>query len=194
MKRLARIVAARTATTGVGGTASRLRRAAACMIAAACLAAGPSGADIRESNLIPLRAFPREPIVVETRSARRYELDAWRADTPQTREQGLMFVREMGAEQAMIFVYDPPAYVSMWMKNTVLPLDMLFVNRYGCVVKVQREATPESLTTISAGAPVALVVELKGGAAATLGIGTGDRVLRPTAGWPAELKTCTGGN
>jgi uncharacterized protein len=161
------------------------RLVATCILAAACLLPLPSGADVSSSDLIPLANIPREPIVIETRSARRHEFDAWRADTPQTREQGLMFVREMGAGQAMIFVYEPPAYVSMWMKNTLLPLDMLFVNQYGCVVMVARDAKPLSLATIRANAPVALVVELKGGTAAQLGVGAGDRVLRPSAGWPA---------
>jgi uncharacterized protein len=170
----------------------RLRAAVApCMIAAAWLMPAAAAGDAGGRNLLPLANFPREPIVIETHSARRHELVAWRADTPQAREQGLMFVREIGADQAMIFVYDPPAIVSMWMKDTLLPLDMLFVNRYGCVVKVKRDATPESLATISAGAPVALVVELKGGAAAALGIGTGDRVLRPAAGWPVDDRPCS---
>ena len=127
--------------------------------------------------------------MVETRSARRHEFDAWRADTPRTREQGLMFVRDIAAGQAMIFVYDPPANVSMWMKNTLLPLDMLFVDSSGCVVNVRHDAQPGSLAIISAGAPVVLVVELRGGTAKALGIDTGDRVVRPSVGWPAGLTT-----
>ena len=142
-------------------------------------------------RLLPLAAFPREPVVIETRGARRHELDAWRADTPQTREQGLMFVQEMREDQAMIFVYDPPTHVAMWMKNTLLPLDMLFVNTGGCIVKVKHDAKPGSLETIEADEPVALVVELKGGAAAALGVDAGDRVLRPAARWPADPRPCT---
>jgi uncharacterized membrane protein (UPF0127 family) len=177
-----------------GGAVALARIAAACILAAACLLAAPAPAEVRSDELIPLSAFPREPIVIETRSARRHELDAWRADTPQTREQGLMFVREMRAGQSMIFVYDPPLYVSMWMKNTLLPLDMLFVDKYGCVVKVKHDARPESLAIISADGPVALVVELKAGVATTLSVDTGDRVLRPEARWPAEQRSCASGN
>jgi uncharacterized membrane protein (UPF0127 family) len=164
---------------------------ATCVLAAACMGPAQTSAEVREDELLPLSAFPREPIVIETRSARRHELVAWRADTPQAREQGLMFVTEMRTDQAMIFVYDPPLYVSMWMKNTLLPLDMLFVDRYGCVVNVKHDARPGSLATISAGGPVALVVELKGGVAATLGVDAGDRVLRPQAGWPVDPRPCT---
>lgn len=170
-----------------------MKKIAAYVFTAACLLAAPSGAEVREGDVMPLAAFPRERIVIETRSARRHELDAWRADTPRTQEQGLMFVREMRADQAMIFVYDPPAHVSMWMKNTLLALDMLFVDSHGCVVKVKRDARPGSLATISAGRPVALVVELEGGVATSLGIDTGDRVLRPAVGWPADQESCASG-
>lgn len=169
------------------------RVVATCILAAACVVPTPSGADVSESDLLPLAAFPRERIVIETRSARRHEFDAWRADTPRTREQGLMFVREMRADQAMIFVYDPPVHVSMWMKNTLLALDMLFVDGRGCIVKVKRDARPGLLATISAGAAIALVVELKGGTAASLGVDVGDRVLRPAVGWPADTRPCTRG-
>jgi uncharacterized membrane protein (UPF0127 family) len=116
---------------------------------------------------------------------------AWRADTPRTREQGLMFVRDeqMRADEAMIFVYEPPELVSMWMKNTVLSLDMLFVDRRGCVVTVRERATPGSLDNIGSGYPVTLVVELRAGTVATHGIAVGDRVVRLDAGWPAETAT-----
>jgi uncharacterized membrane protein (UPF0127 family) len=138
------------------------------------------------AGLIPLSAFQRETLVVETRSARRHTFDAWRAETPAEREQGLMFVKSMRDDQAMIFVYEPAQYVAMWMKNTLLPLDMLFVDERGCVVTVKEHAKPGSLDTIDSRANVALVVELNGGAAAGLGLRVGDRVVRPSAQWPAQ--------
>jgi len=139
----------------------------------------------------PLSAFPRERIAIETRSARRHAFDAWRADTPQTRAQGLMFVKSLRPEQAMIFVYTHPQRVGMWMKNTLIPLDMLFVDERGCVVHVHERAQPGALEMISADVPVVLVVELAGGTAATLGLGAGDRVARPDANWPREPLPCT---
>lgn len=156
-----------------------------------CLAPTTARADVTPDDLIPLADLPREPLVVETHSARRHTFDAWRADTPATQEQGLMFVRELRDGQAMIFVYDPPRYVAMWMKNTLIPLDMLFVNADGCVIKVKHDAQPQSLATIAADGPTALVVELKGGVAAALGIGLGDRVRRPQASWPTSDRACT---
>jgi len=143
------------------------------------------------SPLLPLSAFPRERIAVETRSARRHVFEAWRADTPESLTQGLMFVTSLRPDQAMIFIYEPAQYASMWMKNTLIPLDMLFVDSGGCVVKVHERARPGDLSTIKANVPVALVVELAGGTAATLGLAKGDRVVRPDAGWPRNPRPCT---
>jgi hypothetical protein len=91
----------------------------------------------------------------------------------------------------MFFVYEPPQRVAMWMKNTLLPLDMLFVDEAGCVAKTVRDARPGSLDTISADGQIALVVELKGGTAKALGIEAGDRVQRPDANWPDRGLPCT---
>jgi uncharacterized membrane protein (UPF0127 family) len=164
------------------------RRLAVLFAAVAVLA--PQWALAREA-VLPLSAFPRERIAVETRSARRHLFEAWRAGTPEERAQGLMFVQNLRPEQAMIFVYETPQPVTMWMKNTLIPLDMLFVDEGGCVVKVHERARPGDLTGIVGGAQVVLVVELAGGTAAALGLAAGDRVVRPDAGWPRAPQPCT---
>jgi uncharacterized membrane protein (UPF0127 family) len=162
------------------------------MLLAALLPQGVATTAAAYDAVIPLSAFPREAIVIETRSARRHSFDAWRADTPATLQQGLMFVRDIRPDQAMIFVYEPPQHVAMWMKNTLLPLDMLFVDEAGCVAKTVRDAKPGSLDTISAADwQIALVVELKGGTTKALGIEAGDRVQRPDANWPDRGLPCT---
>ena len=79
------------------------------MLLASLLPQGVAGTAAAEDAVIPLLAYPREAIVIETRSARRHQFDAWRADTPATREQGLMFVRDMRPDQAMFFVYEAAA-------------------------------------------------------------------------------------
>ena len=126
-------------------------------------------------------------------SIRRPVFEAWRAESPAEREQGLMFVEDtrMRPDQAMIFVYEPPQYVAMWMKNTLLPLDMLFVDERGCVATIKQNARPGSLAQISSGVPVALVVELKAGTVAAQSIAVGDRVLRLDVGWPTDEAACT---
>jgi uncharacterized membrane protein (UPF0127 family) len=159
---------------------------ALCAVLPLTLGAAPAGT-------VPLSAFPRERIAVETRASfRRHLFEAWRAETPQTREQGFMFVeeREVRSDQAMIFIYDPPQYVAMWMKNTLLPLDMLFVDQRGCVVTIKQNAKPGSLAQIESRVPVTLVVEFKAGTIAAQGMAIGDRVLRLDAGWPPEEQPC----
>jgi uncharacterized membrane protein (UPF0127 family) len=101
-----------------------------------------------------------------------------------------MFVRSIRADQAMIFVYPQPELVSMWMKNTLIPLDMLFVDDRGCVILVHERARPGSLDAITAPAPVVLVVELAGGTVKTLGLAAGVRVSRPDADWPRHGGSC----
>jgi hypothetical protein len=71
-------------------------------------AVAPGATAQDRDSLLPLSAFPRERIAIETRSARRHTFDAWRAETQQTRAQGLMFVDSLQPDQAMIFVYAPP--------------------------------------------------------------------------------------
>jgi uncharacterized membrane protein (UPF0127 family) len=105
-----------------------------------------------------------------------------------------MFVRELRPEQAMIFIYSPPQRAGMWMKNTLIPLDMLFVTEHGCIAMVKERAQPGALDTIMADVPVVLVVELAGGTAAALGIRAGDRVVRIDAGWPRDPRPCTPSN
>lgn len=145
------------------------------------------------AGTLPLSAFPREQIAIETKaSIRRHLFEAWRADSARTRAQGFMFVEDAAVrpDQAMIFTYEPPQHVAMWMKNTLLPLDMLFVDDRGCVVTIRQNAQPGSLKTIESGAPVVLVVELKAGMVAKHSIAVGDRVLRLDRNWPAQPAPC----
>ena len=173
---------------------SARRRAlpAALLIVCAFVAAGRVTGTPRTIEARPLSSFPREHIAVETRSARRVVFEAWRADTDDTRAQGLMFVEALQPTQAMIFIYDPPQEVSMWMKNTYVPLDMLFADRAGCIVTVAANAKPLSLDTISGTGDVAYVVEIQAGTAAAHGIAKGDRLVRfESEPSPTAHGTCT---
>lgn len=84
-----------------------------------------------------------------------------------------MFYRSLGADQGMIFPYDPPQAVSFWMKNTLIPLDMLFIRADGTIARIVT-AKPLDETPVPAGEPVAAVLEIRGGRAAELGIREGD--------------------
>ncbi len=111
------------------------------------------------------------------------------ADTPQERSRGLMFVEQMAASQGMLFVYGSPRPVAFWMKNTLIPLDMLFADSTGTVQRVHENAVPGDLTTIPGGPNIQYVLEINGGMARMLGIGVGAQMRHPAindAAWPCE--------
>ncbi len=89
-----------------------------------------------------------------------------------------MFYRSLGADEGMIFPYDPPQDVSFWMKNTLIPLDMVFIRANGTIARIAT-AKPLDLHTVPAGEPVVAVLEIRGGRAAELGIREGDQVDWP---------------
>ena len=98
------------------------------------------------------------------------------ARTEEEQARGLMFRPEIGADEGMIFPFDPPRPASFWMKNTMTSLDLLFVRADGTIARIAADATPYSLDSISVGEPVAAVLEIAGGRAAELGIASGDVV------------------
>lgn len=91
-------------------------------------------------------------------------------------EKGLMFRTAMGADEGMIFVGRPPQPASFWMKNTVIPLDIVFIGTDKRILNVGANAVPYSLDPVSSVGPAIAVLELNGGRAAQLGIGAGDKV------------------
>ncbi|HHB80688.1 MAG TPA: DUF192 domain-containing protein [Aliiroseovarius sp.] len=113
------------------------------------------------------------------------------ADTPAEQARGLMFRESLGASKGMLFVYDRPGAPAFWMKNTLIPLDMLFITPEGVVQYVHANAIPGDLTPISGGPGVQYVLEIKGGMAARLGIAPGSELHHPAiaadlARWPCE--------
>ena len=100
------------------------------------------------------------------------------ARSPQEQETGLMNRRALGPDRGMIFPYDPPQPVSFWMKDTLIPLDMIFIRPDGSIARIAT-AVPLSLEPVPAAEPIAAVLEIAGGRSAELGIGAGDRVDWP---------------
>jgi uncharacterized membrane protein (UPF0127 family) len=101
------------------------------------------------------------------------------ADNEVKREVGLMYRRYMPENRGMLFDFKEEAPVSFWMKNTYIPLDMIFISRQGVVKKIVENAEPLSETPIPSGGPVLGVLEINGGLAARLGVKPGDRVAHP---------------
>ena len=92
------------------------------------------------------------------------------------RNRGLMFRRQMSKDQGMLFDYDPPQVVGFWMKNTYIPLDIIFIGADGRIMRIAPNTTPHSLESIPSGGPARGVLEINGGLSAKLGIKPGDRV------------------
>ena len=101
------------------------------------------------------------------------------ANNDATREHGLMDRRYMAADHGMLFEFDREAPVSFWMKNTYIPLDMIFIAPSGVVTHIAANAEPLSERVIPSGSPCIAVLELNGGMAASIGLKVGDKVRHP---------------
>ncbi|UOA27530.1 DUF192 domain-containing protein [Pseudosulfitobacter sp. DSM 107133] len=111
------------------------------------------------------------------------------ADTDAERAKGLMHRTKMAQSAGMLFVYDRPRSMSFWMRNTLIPLDMLFIDAQGVVQNIHRNAIPLDETPIFGGENMLAALEINGGLAARLGITTGTQVRHPAfrdadAAWP----------
>ena len=111
----------------------------------------------------------------ETRHRFRIEL----AKTDADRARGLMFRQSMPADQGMLFDFERDHMVSMWMRNTYIPLDMVFAHADGRIHRIEARTEVQSERTISSGVPVRAVLELNAGIAEKLGIKPGDRLIHP---------------
>lgn len=132
------------------------------------LLGGHAGADERTLS----------PLVIDTAGgAKQFQVEI--ADTGDTRRQGLMFRRELAKDTGMLFNFRRDEVISMWMKNTLIPLDMVFIDRQGRIVRVHARAIPGSLAGITSAKPARAVLELAGGSAARHGIKAGDLVRHP---------------
>jgi uncharacterized membrane protein (UPF0127 family) len=95
------------------------------------------------------------------------------ARTAQQQETGMMFRRSVAPNRGMIFPYDPPQFVAFWMKNTLIPLDMIFIRADGKIARIAT-AKPLDETPVPSGDTVVAVLEIRGGRSAQLGIRAGD--------------------
>ena len=98
------------------------------------------------------------------------------ARTSDEQSQGLMFRESLGPNQGMLFPFDAPRDAGFWMKNTLIPLDMIFIRADGTIARIAANTEPHSLEPVISGEPVVAVLEIRGGRSAELGIREGDRV------------------
>jgi uncharacterized membrane protein (UPF0127 family) len=117
-----------------------------------------------------------ETLVLVTSGGER-KIDVEIAETPEEKALGLMFRTTLADTNGMLFPYKPAQEVEMWMRNTYIPLDMVFIRADGIVHRIEERAEPLSEAIIASHGPVAAVLELAGGAAERFGLKPGDQVL-----------------
>lgn len=122
------------------------------------------------------QTFAVSTATVETAGAAKLRFKVELAETQAQQAQGLMFRRQMPPDAGMLFIYSKPQVAAFWMKNTFIPLDMLFIAADGRIVHIHPNATPQSEATITTPQIVKAVMEINGGLAARLGVRVGDIV------------------
>lgn len=147
------------------------------LLCVACLLAtlgSPLRAPAQQQDL----TFPESRLTVKS-GGDRFKFHVELALTPEQRSRGLMFRTDLPESRGMLFDFGRPSVVTMWMRNTYIPLDMLFIDEHGGITRIAANTEPLSEETISSGGPVRAVLELRGGITEKLGIRPGDRVLHP---------------
>jgi len=124
-----------------------------------------------------LRGFTQTRAIIETSGRSCLMLEIYLADSAEQHRQGLMFIDQMDEFEGMLFRYDQVAMIHMWMKNTHIPLDMVFIRGDGEIAGIARQTTPMSTKRISSPEPVPLVLELNGGMTERWRIEPGNRLL-----------------
>jgi len=154
-------------------------RFAVASLCAALLLAWLQLAHAQMGPLEPLDAFPSDKLEIGDGKKIKHVFQVWLADSPQRQAQGLMFVRSLPADRGMLFVHPEPTPIGMWMKNTYIPLDMVFIDARGRIQQIVEQTTPHSTETIRSKEPALAVLEIAGGEAHRLGLRPGLRVKHP---------------
>ena len=122
-------------------------------------------------------AFAKDVLIISASAHACYRFDIYLAVEPEQTRRGLMFVRELPLMTGMLFVYDSDDYYAMWMKNTLIPLDMVFVHSNGRVSSVIRNTEPQSLKSRGATEPIRYVLELNAGVSERFAIDADSRLI-----------------
>lgn len=122
--------------------------------------------------------FEEAPLTIDAESGQ-FEFQVEMAVSPEQRGLGLMFREDLAEDRGMLFDFGKLQRASMWMRNTYVPLDMLFIDPDGRITQIAADTRPLSDAVIASREPVRAVLELRAGVAAKLGIKPGDRILHP---------------
>lgn len=152
-----------------------LRRAFLGLVAVSLVAGWTVLSSQAQQPAPPAVSFEKSNLVIDTAGGPlTFEVEL--ALTPDQQQRGLMFRQKLGAKEGMLFDFGSPQPLSFWMANTLIPLDMLFIDGEGKIVRVHANAEPLSTRAITSGVPARAVLEINGGASRLLGIKPGDVV------------------
>jgi hypothetical protein len=158
-----------------GGIVRRMMRRSFASLTAAALLAGRGRPSRAQTG--PQPKLPQEPLIIVSRDGTRHEFRVEMAVAPEQQTVGLMFREAVGPAEGMLFDWGAPRESSMWMRNTLVPLDMLFIAADGRVHRIAERTVPHSLAPVDSRGPVRATLELAGGTAERLNLRVGDRVL-----------------
>ena len=130
----------------------------------------------------PQPELPKEKLAIVTKDGKQHDFQVEVARTPEQQQVGEMFRTKVPADQGMLFDWGTVRESDMWMRNTLVPLDMLFIGPNGTIRHIAEDTVPYSEAVISSGGPVRATLEVAGGTAKRLGILVGDKVLSPALG------------
>lgn len=151
------------------------RRSLLALLLAAPLAL-PAAASRAQEPKGPQPTLPKEKLVIVTRDGAKHAFDVEMATTPDQQTTGLMFRKDVPPDSGMLFDWGAARPSSMWMKNTLVPLDMVFINADGTIRSIAENTVPHSLAPIDSRGPVRATLELAAGTTAKLNIRVGDVV------------------
>jgi hypothetical protein len=140
--------------------------------AAGCAPGNPAQAPVAERSAAGLEQVPLT--IRSATGTHRFTVEV--ARTPEEQANGLMHRQSLAPDRGMLFPYEPPQMASFWMKNTLIPLDIIFIRPDGTIARIAANTVPLSLDPVPSLEPVAAVLEIAGGRAAELGIREGDGV------------------
>jgi uncharacterized membrane protein (UPF0127 family) len=146
-------------------------------LAAALALAGVARAQVDDDPTGPQPQLQTETLSIKADDGKLHVFTVELAQTPQEQAYGLMFRPAVPADKGMLFPLATPQIVQFWMKNTIVPLDMVFIRADGTIASIAENAVPYSLRPISSGSPVVATLELAGGATAADDISVGDKVI-----------------
>jgi len=149
----------------------------ACVVALLGCSAQPAALPAQRSAAVSPAGLALVPLEIRSGNrAHRFTVEV--AQTPEQQERGLMYRPKVGPDEGMIFPFSPPRPAAFWMRNTMVPLDMLFIRANGTIARIAVNTVPYSEDNVtSGGEPVASVLELAGGRTVELGIREDDRVI-----------------